>query len=230
MNFKWHCPYCNHYTTILDSNFHQGGTALTIENKNGHRYLLMQFIVCPNIDCNEYTLTAFLYEYKYRAGSWRTGDLLQQWNLIPPSEAKAMPNYIPIPIINDYQEACLIRDLSPKASATLSRRCLQGIVRDYWGVKKERLVDEIDEIKDKIDPLTWKAIEAVRKIGNIGAHMEKDINLVIEVEPEESKKLIQLIELLISEWYINRYEREKNLNEIIGISIEKDEQKQGEIE
>ena len=31
----------------------------------------------------------------------------------------------------------------------------------------------------------WQAIDAVRSIGNIGAHMEKDINLIVDVDPEE---------------------------------------------
>ena len=36
---------------------------------------------------------------------------------------------IPIPqLMDDYEEACAIVNLSPKASATLSRRCLQGMI------------------------------------------------------------------------------------------------------
>ncbi|MEI8253036.1 MAG: hypothetical protein WCG25_04765 [bacterium] len=50
---------------------------------------------------------------------------LDSWQLLPVSEAKVLPDYIPDPIKQDYYEACRIRDLSPKASATLSRRCLQ---------------------------------------------------------------------------------------------------------
>gem|GEM_PF-3019389 len=111
------------------------------------------------------------------------GNMVNHWRLIPPSNAKVFPDYIPKPLIDDYTEACLIKDASPKASATLSRRCLQGIIRDFWEVKPARLVDEIEAIKDKTDHLTWEAIDTVRKVGNIGAHMEKDINLIVEVDP-----------------------------------------------
>jgi hypothetical protein len=31
------------------------------------------------------------------------------------------------------------------------------------------------------------AIDHVRKIGNIGAHMEADINVIVEVEPKEAQ-------------------------------------------
>ena len=72
----------------------------------------------------------------------------------------------------------------------MSRRCLQGMIRDFWGVSKNRLVDEVEAIEEKMDPLTWQAIDAVRKIGNIGAHMEADINVIIEVEPREASLLI----------------------------------------
>lgn len=76
-----------------------------------------------------------------------------------------------------------------------------------------------------MDPLTWKSIDAVRKVGNIGAHMEKDINLIIEVEPREAFLLIELIELLFEEWYIHRHEREKKLKAITDIAVKKDQQK-----
>ncbi|MFH4289477.1 DUF4145 domain-containing protein, partial [Acinetobacter baumannii] len=79
-------------------------------------------------------------------------------NLKPNSSAKTFPDYIPKAVLDDYNEACLIRDLSPKASATLSRRCLQGMIRDYWGVSKNTLNEEIKAIKDRIDPIIWQAI------------------------------------------------------------------------
>lgn len=84
---------------------------------------------------------------------------------MPASSATPFPDYVPLAIRQDYEEACAIRDLSPKASATLSRRCLQGLIRDYWKIVKSRLVDEINALEDKVDPDTWAAIDAVRKIG-----------------------------------------------------------------
>ena len=62
---------------------------------------------------------------------------------------------------------------------------MQGIIRDFWGISKSRLVDEIDALKDKIHPSQWKVIDGVRRIGNIGAHMEKDINLIVDIDTDE---------------------------------------------
>jgi hypothetical protein len=82
-------------------------------------------------------------------------------------------------------------------------------------VSKGRLVDEINAIRDRTDPLVWEAIEGVRTIGNIGAHMEKDINVIVDVDPGEAQLLIELIELLVKDWYVARHEREERLNAIV---------------
>lgn len=227
--FDWQCPFCNHHSTITSSNFHDDQHDMSIKNVTGDKSFYSFFIVCPNKDCRKYTLTAILFNSKYGnyGGHYKHGDLkeINRWNLVPNSSAKVFPDYIPKPIKKDYEEACSIKELSPKASATLSRRCLQGMIRDFWSIKKSRLIDEIEAIKDKVDPLTWDSIEAVRKIGNIGAHMEKDINIIVDVEPNEAELLIHLIEVLIKDWYINKHEREEKLKKLIGISGKKDAEK-----
>lgn len=226
--FSWVCPHCGHAATIQEENICVDDSILDIKNKDGYRCLTSVFIVCPNPECQRFTLTAALKRVKslFRpdgAGRSNYNDLpiLRQWNLIPESKAKTFPNYIPEPILNDYSEACLIVDLSPKASAALSRRCLQGTIRDFWKVKAGNLVKEIEQIKDKVDVDTWQAIDAVRNIGNIGAHMEKDVNLIIDVEPNEAEALIKLIEILLKDWYIAREQKKSHLEAVKKIAEEK---------
>jgi len=232
MNFSWKCPFCNHHTTILNSNTVSNDNPLHIPNKQGNKNLITQWIVCPNKDCKELSLIVHLYEHKYKSdglrGDWNNESHNKTWNLIPTSTAKIFPGYIPKAIIQDYQEACLILDLSPKASATLSRRCLQGMIRDFWKINENTLFEEINAIQDKVDALTWKSIDSVRQIGNIGAHMEKDINLIIDVDPNEANLLIHLIEDLINDWYINKHERERKLKEIIELGTKKKEEKKAQ--
>jgi len=225
--FPWSCPFCNRDATITESDIRTEVIDFGIENISGPKIVVSSFIVCPNPKCKKFTLTVSLYNARRTVYRWDLSDLIKQWRLIPPSEAKVFPDYIPKPILDDYAEACLIKDLSPKASATLSRRCLQGMIRDFWGVKKPTLKQEIEEIEDKVDPLTWQAIDAVRRIGNIGAHMELDINLIMDVEPDEASLLIQLIETLIKDWYITRYEREERLKQIVEVANQKESQKKG---
>jgi hypothetical protein len=222
MAFNWTCPHCYSKTTINSENHSQDESFLQIDNADKTKYLIIDWIVCPNIECKKLSLYTSLNEYFYVPSVWKKGDFIKQWTLLPDTKAKKFPDYIPQVIIKDYEEAYSILELSPKASATLSRRCLQGIIRDFWSISKSRLVDEINAIEDKIDPLTWKSIDAIRKVGNIGAHMEKDINLIIDVEPKEAKLLIQLIELLFMEWYIHKHERELKLKSIVDLADEKD--------
>lgn len=224
--FNWTCPYCNRNATITDSNYSESIFYFNDDNKDGNLGLKTKSITCPNSACREYTILASLHKVIVVGNNRHiTNETLLKWTMKPNSSAKPFPNYIPQPIISDYNEACLIRDLSPKASATLSRRCLQGILRDYFGVVEKRLIDEINAIKDKMDPLTWGAIDAVRKIGNIGAHMEKDIDLIIDVDPEEAQLLIGLIEILLKDLYITRHERQKHLESIIGVAAQKADEK-----
>ncbi len=227
MAFTWSCPFCERDTTITDTSdavVHP----FDLATKDGYRSVLVRMIVCPNPQCRKFSLLATMFAVERRVVpytgeiKWENPKTQQEWTLIPQSAAKVFPDYVPQAIRDDYVEACSIRDLSAKASATLSRRCLQGIIRGFWGVSKARLVDEIDAIKDKTDRLTWEAIDGVRKIGNIGAHMEKDIDIIVDVDPDEAQLLIGLIEILVEEWYIAKHQREQNLTAIIKVRDAKD--------
>jgi hypothetical protein len=55
--------------------------------------------------------------------------------------------------------------------------------------------------------------------------MEKDINLIVDVDPNEAELLINLIETLFQDWYINREERKKRLQSIVDIGAQKSEAK-----
>lgn len=116
-----------------------------------------------------------------------------------------------------------ISQLSPKASATLARRCLQGMIRDFWGISDKTLYKEINALENKVSNEVWDALNAIREIGNIGAHMHQDINVIINVEADEAKILIELLELLFDEWYIAKHERNLKLLRLQAIKDAKKE-------
>lgn len=225
MVFSYRCPFCNQNATITSNNYSEDLHFFHNDNKYGHQQIRSFVIVCPNPDCKEYSLQITLHDREMNAPIWKVYSAKRSWKLIPQSDAKVLPKYIPAPIVQDYREACAIKNLSPKASATLARRCMQGIIRDFWGISKRRLIDEIDTIREKVDPLTWGAIDAVRKVGNIGAHMEADINVIVDVDPEEAKLLIELIETLVQDWYVVTHDRKQRLRKIVDVSKEKEGQR-----
>lgn len=223
----WQCPFCGRHATIGEDNAYSDTARCSKDSVDGPIQLESLFIVCPSRACRKTALTIILRRAKWQPGlnTWALGAIIFKRDLLPASRAQALPPFIPAPIVADYNEACLIETLSPKASATLSRRCLQGILRDYWKVKPGKLYNEIEEVKDKMDPATWDAIDAVRKVGNIGAHMEKDIDVIVDVEPQEAALLIGLIETVIKDWYIIREERRVRLEQIKQMAVAKDAKK-----
>jgi hypothetical protein len=238
--FEWRCPFCDRDTIINpDYSAARGSLQLTIPNSEGMRGAVVTFVVCPNRECRRFTLDVGLNELKARMAvqydgrqgkqvpirvGWDIGDLMRKWTLVPPSRARVFPPYIPPAIREDYEEACSVCNASPKAAATLARRALQGMIRDFWDVKLKsgKLSDEIDELKGKVDSEVWDAMQAVRKVGNMGAHMEQDVNLIIAVEPQEAERLIALIELLMKEWYINREARRAALRDVKALAESKE--------
>ena len=140
---------------------------------------------------------------------------LRQWSLIPNAKAKSFPDYVPLPIREDYREACAILELSPKAAATLARRCLQGILRDFYKAKGKNLYEEIQCVRGKFESAgLWKAIDVVRQMGNIGAHMEEDINVITTIDAGEAEALVALIELLIEESYVAKRKRDEKIRKV----------------
>lgn len=212
------CPYCSivmpcvkDTTQIRYTSFENADDSLAlISNKFAPSSLKLTFFQCPN--CGKYSINI--------SG---VGKEVEEVNMSFPGSTKHFPDYVPEQILADYQEASAIFMLSPKASATLSRRCIQGMIRNKWNMQFKTLNQEITSLKDKIDPSLWNAIDALRQIGNIGAHMEMDVNTIVEIEPDEAQKLINLVEILIKEWYIIPHEREELLSNIVQINYQKQE-------
>lgn len=212
---SWTCPYCLHKAIITRDNRSQSVSTFDDGNIYGPLKAMWVSITCLNDDCLQLSMSFYLVK---NDGS---DEILKKWDLLPEGTVKPFPEYIPKPILEDYKEAVLIKNLSPKASATLSRRCLQGMIRDVWKVKPARLVDEIKAIEGNVEAGMLKAIDAIRNIGNIGAHMENDINVIVDVDPDEAEMLIGLLELLLQEWYVERHERKLRVEAITALAAEK---------
>ena len=232
MSYTWRCPYCGQNATIDNNNEIEFVNNLYVtrsqkwKNKNNDMIFTTKIVTCPNENCKEFSLEVEMYKAFqspiYNNFNLSREKLLKKWKLLPHSMAKVFPNYIPYNIKKDYEEACAILNDSPKASATLSRRCLQGIIRDYWKITdKNTLFNEIKELSAKgVDQNIIDTLQAFRSIANIGAHPEKN-NTIIDVEKEEAEELIKMIEMLFEEWYIAREEKKRRLNNIKQINQNK---------
>lgn len=136
-----------------------------------------------------------------QAGEWR-------WTVVRPKgiARSPLPPDVPEEFAEDYREACLVLSDSPKASAALSRRCLQSLLREKAGVKPSTLNSEIGEVlkKGMLPPYLAENLAAVRAIGNFAAHpiKSKNTGVVVDVEPEEAEWSLDVIEGLFSFFFI----------------------------
>jgi Domain of unknown function (DUF4145) len=234
--FNWTCPYCQRAQVVAESKHSFPSDKFRIgDNRFGSYGYQIYAIACANRDCLEVSVSVTLGSGEWNNhGRFVLGEEYTIHRLRPESHAKLFPSYVPTALVTDYVEACRIRDLSPKASATLSRRCIQGVIRDFCKISKSRLIDEINTLRTDVDNgrapsgVTVESVEAidhVRQIGNIGAHMEKDINIIVDVDPGEAQALIELIELLFEEWYVARNARQLKLEKVRLIAADKAMQK-----
>lgn len=117
----------------------------------------------------------------------------------------SLPTIIPDKYANDYKKACLVLPDSEEASAALSRRCLQALLRDEAKVKHSDLSNEIQQVIDsgKLPSHLSENIDAIRNVGNFAAHPIKSEKTgeVVDVEPGEAGWLLDVLEGLF-DFYI----------------------------
>ena len=113
------------------------------------------------------------------------------------------PKGVPVEVGQDFDEACLVESLSKKASAALSRRCLQNMLRER-GVAEGNLFDEITKAMEALPSHLSEAIDAIRNIGNFAAHPMKSTNTgeIIDVEDGETEWILDVLEQLFDFYYI----------------------------
>lgn len=117
----------------------------------------------------------------------------------PKAPARApLPPEVPELFAADYREACLVLADSPKASAALSRRCLQNLLRGHFNVKHGNLSDEIDEVLPKLPTHLAGAVDGIRNLGNFAAHPMKSERSgeILDVEPGEAEWCLDVLESL----------------------------------
>ena len=128
--------------------------------------------------------------------------------LIRPKTSKRspVPPQVPNEFAEDYREACLVFGDSPKASAALSRRCLQYILREKAGVKHGNLAEEIREVINSkaLPSYISESLDAIRNIGNFAAHPIKSQSTgeIVPVEPGEAEWGLDVIEMLYDFYFV----------------------------
>jgi len=105
-----------------------------------------------------------------------------------------------------YVEACNVLDASPRASAAVSRHCLQHLLHECAKVKPGNLNGEIQEVLDSgsVPSHVADSLDAVRTIGNFAAHPIKSTSSgqVVDVEPGEAEWNLDTIQSLFDFYFV----------------------------
>jgi hypothetical protein len=127
-----------------------------------------------------------------------------------------VPQEVPKDIAGNYTEAALVIPFSPKASAALSRRCLQTILREAGKTKSKDLSDQINEVLPTLPSNIAKNLDAVRVVGNFAAHPLKSQTTgeIIDVEPGEAEWNLDVIDALFDFYYVRPILEQKKRDDL----------------
>ena len=202
------CPHCL-------ENFHEDWSIIgpsSFSDKDGSWQLRM--CACPSCEKNVIEL-----------GKFMTGLRRYEFRFVRPRAIlrSPLPQEIPPEFAEDYNEACLVFADSPKASAALSRRCLQNLLREKAHTKEQDLSKQIQEVLDSNSLPSYLSggLDAVRNIGNFAAHPLKSTTTgeIVDVEPGEAEWNLDILEGLFDFYFVQEkklQEKRDKLNQKLG--------------
>jgi uncharacterized protein DUF4145 len=161
--------------------------------------------VCPNCTKAIIYLTSKALAY---TGGMAIPTGVQRVNTLvwPRSGERPCPTEVPTELQKDYREAANVLSISPQASAALTRRVLQHVLREYAKTKSKDLFDQIQEILDEnqLPSSLQNQLDAVRVIGNFAAHPLKSqqTGLILPVEEHEAEWNLDVLDHVFDYYFV----------------------------
>ena len=203
---QWCCPWCGNDQiakmvtwTSPDAHVQKG------VGKYPGLQMVVNWIICQNPDCREVAICAWIDQVEVDILSHYARETnrerLKSWQLWPESKARPWPDYIPEEVRSSYEQACYCEERAPAASATMARRALHEMLKDFCRSKGRNLSVDIETLRkqvqtgsgpDGVPPGSDDRLHQLRTMGNIGAHLERGTNeMIIDIEGEEPRILIE---------------------------------------
>lgn len=139
-------------------------------------------------------------------------------------KATTLNDAIPEKYAKIFRESEQVNNISPMASATLSRYLLQMLLHEELHISKRNLEEEINELENKnnVPSELVKMLQVMRRVANFGAHPKKSTNSneIIEVGAGESVVMLELLQQLFDYLFVKPKQQEeflKNIEEKYGI-------------
>lgn len=193
------CPHCG-------TAFHDDWLEVGFRDfSKAHRFFWRALsTVCPA--CNDVIIDLT----QLRTTAQGPPALVRRFRVFPLStNRKPTPKEVPEAIKEDYEEACKVLPISEKASAALSRRCLQAILREK-GYQQHDLAKQIDALLNEADPAKAipsglrATVDVIRNFGNFSAHPITDQTTlqIIDVELGEAGWCLDILEEMFDHYYV----------------------------
>jgi len=165
--------------------------------------------ICPS--CQRMVLSLLLLE---NGNDFDPDDIKKDFMVYPKGISRSpLSSDVPEKFAQDYKEACLVLNDSPKASAALSRRCLQNILREVAKITKSDLFTEIGALLESKSLPTHlaKNVDVIRVLGNFAAHPIKSTSSgeIVDVEPGEAEWGLDVLEGLFDFYFIQPAKSER---------------------
>lgn len=209
------CPYCN---LGISMEFEEGFVHPDKDFEKTGNGLLVEWDICP--ECDGTIIQMHQGKYKKTEYGGTLSDTVSKFIIFPLNSTRQVESEVPDSYKGEFLEASAVLNISPKASAALSRRVLQSVLRNKFGISHRSLAAEIDEFISlpSIPSYLSKAVDAIRNVGNFAAHPLKDTNTgeIIDVEPGEAEWLLEVLEALFDFTFVQPVrleERKKKLND-----------------
>jgi len=199
------CPYCARHVQFVRAQSASGWWNEQIEVVSTKEAFALQMSICPA--CVRIVLSLV------PIAPTPTGARI----IWPEPCGSPVPDCVPKHVAQDFIEASLVLRYSPKASAALSRRCLQNVLREAAGVTPMDLSKEIEQVLGSLPSHIRDDVDAIRQIGNFAAHPNKDrhTGVIIDVEPHEAEWLLQILVELFDFYYVKPKEAERRRAELV---------------
>lgn len=205
------CPHCQ--TTVrFEGPTTQGWNGNTAVLESPRYRLVSTHSQCP--ECLKFVVAIDEYYLNPQTGQYEPQAQKSVWPVTTGRDP--VPPEVPAHIAQDYAEAAAVMPISPKASAALSRRCLQSVLREAGKTKTRDLADQIQEAIPTLPSRIAENLDAVRIIGNFAAHPLKSqaTGTIIDVEVGEAEWNLDVLDALFDHYYV-RPEAERKKREML---------------
>ena len=222
------CPHCQKsiyvkgQTHFNFSSNHDGTVLYTNIGQDAYGHWWLEKVVCPA--CDHYILTLARSDYPIGVRPADGHDVpgaetVTRIRIWPRHTGRApAPAEVPDEFKADYEEACLILTDSSRASAALSRGCLQLILKEKLGAKGGTLYEQVNWAITSgglPTPITT-LLDVPRTVGNKAAHPKlSEAGEIVAVEPWEAEWCLEVIEALFDYLFVLPAKTQERLARLI---------------